>query len=57
VIPEASLVANGRIKAWANVSLSPLIPAPPLPGTASTQDVVCRERLGGLLKHYYHAAA
>jgi putative transposase len=40
-----------------NVPLSPLIPPPPPPGTASTQDAACRQRLGGLLKHYYHAAA
>jgi putative transposase len=40
-----------------NVPLSPVLPPPPASGTASTADVVCRERLGGLLKHYYHAAA
>jgi putative transposase len=38
-----------------NVPLSPVIPASP--GPASTQDVLCQERLGGLLHHYYHAAA
>jgi len=39
-----------------NVPLSPVIPAPQ-PGNTSTKDVVFRERLGGLLKHYHHAAA
>jgi putative transposase len=38
-----------------NVPLALVLPPPP--ETASTKGVVCRERLGGLLKHYYHAAA
>jgi len=40
-----------------NVPLALVIPPPPPPGLASTGDVVCRQRLGGLLKHYYHNAA
>jgi putative transposase len=39
-----------------NVPLSPVIPAPPS-NSALINDVLCQERLGGLLKHYYHAAA
>jgi putative transposase len=38
-----------------NQTLTPVQPAPPK--NASPQTVVCRERLGGLLKHYYHAVA
>jgi hypothetical protein len=37
-----------------NSPLSPVIPAPPENATVS--DVVCRQRFGGLLNHYYHDA-
>jgi putative transposase len=40
-----------------NIPLSPLVPGPLTPEAASTADVVCRQRLGGLVKHYYHQAA
>jgi putative transposase len=40
-----------------NVPLAPVIPAPPAPEDASTKGIICRQRLGGLLKHYYRRAA
>jgi putative transposase len=40
-----------------NIPLSPVVPEVLGPEAASTQDIVCRQRLGGLLKHYYHQAA
>jgi putative transposase len=40
-----------------NMPLAPVIPLPPAPEDASTKAIFCRQRLGGLLKHYYHRAA
>jgi putative transposase len=40
-----------------NMPLAPVIPAPPASDDASTRGIICRRRLGGLLKHYYHHAA
>jgi len=35
----------------------PLTAGPPTAPTESSGDIVCRERLGGVLRHYYRAAA
>jgi putative transposase len=40
-----------------NVPLTPQVEAPPNDEPFRLRDVACKQRLGGLLKHYYRKAA
>jgi hypothetical protein len=48
---------NGRRPHQSVANVPPAGAAPPVEGGIAMEEVICEERLGGLLKHYYRRAA